>query len=92
MADVTIPHETVQAGLDAFNREFAFGCTPEMAETIIKGAAPLIAVERDAEIARLRERRDEVLAILDCFDALPADDLHAETLLDRARNLLRARS
>jgi hypothetical protein len=54
------------------------------------------------EIATLRDRngrqadmlachrttRDEVLAILDRFNTVPADDVIAETLIDSARNLL----
>jgi hypothetical protein len=40
--------------------------------------------ERDA----LRARRDEVLAILDRFNTVPADDMIAEQLIDSARNLL----
>ena len=41
-----------------------------------------------AMLARHCKTRDEVLAILDRFNTVPADDVIAETLIDSARNLL----
>lgn len=44
--------------------------------------------QQAAMLAKHCQRRDEVLAVLDRFNTVPADDVIAETIIDAARNLL----